>query len=109
MDRKSREESAMRDQLRQRKDLRHYDAAWSEVAVAEERRAGLLLPDAFIDSGRAFATPLFSYARAWCAFPLKTPSPIPNVYRNTPRPNAARSSIASWLKFPFIPSWSRRS
>lgn len=75
MDRKSREESAMRDQLRHRADLRHYDKAWNDVATAEQRRASLIMPDAFIDSGRAFASPLFGYARALVRLPAESAKP----------------------------------
>jgi len=65
----------MRDQLRRRKELRHFDAAWNDVAVAEQRRAGLVMPDAFIDSGRAFATPLFGYARSLVRLPVENAKP----------------------------------
>jgi hypothetical protein len=64
IDHKKEQETAMRDQLRQRPDLRHYDRAYTEVATAERNRERLLLPYAFIEQGRAFATSLFGYARA---------------------------------------------
>jgi hypothetical protein len=63
IERKRQMESAMRDQLRQRPDLRHYGNAYIEVTAAEHHRAKLLLPNAFIEQGRAFSTLLFGYAR----------------------------------------------
>lgn len=63
LDRKRREENALRMELQSRADLRGYDAAWDQVAAAQRREADLLLPYSFLERERAFATSLFSYAR----------------------------------------------
>ena len=63
IDRRRQAEQALRDQLRQRPDLRHYDNAYSEAAAAEKRRGQIALPYAFLEQGRAFSTSLFGYAR----------------------------------------------
>ena len=63
MDRKQREETGLRAQLRLRPTLAHYDDAWDAVASAEAREKSLLLPYSFIESGRAVSSPLFGYAR----------------------------------------------
>jgi hypothetical protein len=64
IDRRRQVESAMRGQLSQRPELRHYDNAYNDVITAEQHRTRLLLPFAFIEQGRAFSTSLFGYARA---------------------------------------------
>src|SRR6185369_14549134 len=69
MERKTEEETAMRQQLRERSALSHYDHAYDENALAEQRRERLLLPYAFIEQGRGFSTSLFSYARALVRLP----------------------------------------
>lgn len=53
----------MREALSRRPDLRSYDAAWDQVAAAEQRRAELMLPHGFIEQGQAFSSSLFGYAR----------------------------------------------
>ncbi len=75
MKRKIDEESAMRQQLRERPSLTHYEQAYEENAAAEKRRERLLLPYAFIEQGRGFATSLFSYARALVRLPEESAKP----------------------------------
>jgi peptidase S46-like protein len=75
MQRKMSEETAMREQFRQRADLSHYDQAYEENAVAEQRRGRLLVPYAFMEQGRGFATSLFSYARALVRLPEESAKP----------------------------------
>jgi hypothetical protein len=75
MQRKIDEEAAMRQQLRQHPDLSHYDQAYDENATAEQRRARLLIPFAFVEQGRAFSTSLFSYARALVRLPEESAKP----------------------------------
>jgi hypothetical protein len=75
MDRKRQEENAMRDSLQHRANLRRYDAAWTQVAAAEKRRANLLLPVAFLEQGRAFSSVLFGYARSLVRLPEEQAKP----------------------------------
>lgn len=63
LEQKRRQESAMRESLSSRPDLRSYDAAWDQIAAAEQRRAELMLPFGFIEQDQAFASALFGYAR----------------------------------------------
>jgi hypothetical protein len=75
MARKSEQESAMREQLHQRKGMSHFDSAWNEAASAEQQRARLLLPYAFAEQGRAFSTSLFGYARTLVRLPAESAKP----------------------------------
>lgn len=75
MDRKRRQESAMRDALSRRADLRHYEAAWNQVAAAEQKRADLMLSHSFIEQGQAFSTSLFGYARTLVRLADEDPKP----------------------------------
>ena len=75
LDRKSREESALRNRLGSRPDLRQYDAAWSQVEAAERNRSELMLPHSFIEEGRAFSTSLFGYAHTLVRLSDEDPKP----------------------------------
>jgi hypothetical protein len=75
MQRKIDEEIAMREQLRDRRDLGHYDQAYEENAAAEQQRSRLLIPYGFVEQGRGFATTLFSYARALVRLPAESAKP----------------------------------
>lgn len=63
MDRKRRQESALRSEIAARQDLRAYASAWDQVAAAERKRAELILPFDFVEGGQALSTALFGYAR----------------------------------------------
>lgn len=75
IDRKRRDENALRDKLRQIPSLRGYDAAWDQVAAAQRREAELLFPYQFLEHERAFATSLFSYARELVRLPAEDAKP----------------------------------
>jgi len=77
IDRKQQEENAMRDELRRRADLRRYDAAWDRVAAARQREAELFPAFSFVERDRAFATPLFGYARELVRLPVEDAKPDP--------------------------------
>lgn len=75
IDRKRQEEDALRGELRKRADLTRFDAAWERTAEAEKRRVRLWVPLQFIEDERAFATPLFRYARELVRLPVEDAKP----------------------------------
>lgn len=63
IDRKQHEEDLFRSHLRERPDLRHFDAAFRAIEEAETRRSAIYLEEVMLENGRAFNSSLFWYAR----------------------------------------------
>ena len=60
---KKREENELRSKLRERDDLRKYDASWHRVDEVEVKRAEMYLAFSLLEEGRAFGADLFHVAR----------------------------------------------
>jgi hypothetical protein len=63
IERKQKDEAALRGELRSRADLRAFDAAFDRLAAAERQHARLYLRHALLEDSRPFGTRLFRDAR----------------------------------------------
>ncbi|HXE53383.1 MAG TPA: S46 family peptidase [Tepidisphaeraceae bacterium] len=75
IDRKRREEAALRNDLEMRVSLAHYSKAWDRIGAIERRNRHIYYPFTFLEGGRAFATPLFGYARTLVRLPAEDAKP----------------------------------
>jgi hypothetical protein len=95
IERKRMEENVIRAKLREREDLRKFDAAWDRAAAAEKKQAELFLRQSFLEEGRAFRSVLFGRARELVR--LSAEDAKPDTERLPEYTQSKRESLEHWL------------
>jgi hypothetical protein len=75
IDQKKQQEDAFRAMLRQRPDLKHYDAAFDRAQAANQREREIYMPISVLEWGYSLDTQLFSYARTLVRLPVERAKP----------------------------------
>ena len=89
------EEQSLRQRLRARSDLWHFDAAWDHVAEAEKERTKLHVRHMFLEEGRAFGSGMFYDARELVR--LVAEDAKPDAERLPEYTQSKRESLEHWL------------